>query len=123
MGWNSAGDIFDPVCTFVVKAVESNGIAEADATALLTMLIAKLQNGDWDVEEESLSEFVDYPFVVAAFKAQGVEVQDWMLRGTEGDVEDDGTCGDCADGRCHGGEPGQCGCARHDASQVDEDEG
>jgi len=36
--------------------------------------------------------------------------------------EDDGTCGDCADGRCHGGEPGQCGCARHDASQVDSDE-
>lgn len=37
-------------------------------------------------------------------------------------AEDDGTCGDCADGRCHGGEPGQCGCARHDASQVDDED-
>jgi hypothetical protein len=41
----------------------------------------------------------------------------------EDEDTDDGTCGDCADGRCHGGEPGQCGCARHDASQVDDDEG
>ncbi|MEU8035678.1 hypothetical protein [Streptosporangium sp. NPDC049078] len=28
----------------------------------------------------------------------------------------DGTCGDCATGKCHGTEPDDCGCARHDAS-------
>lgn len=32
---------------------------------------------------------------------------------THADV--DTTCGDCAEGRCHGGS-GPCGCARHDAS-------
>lgn len=31
-------------------------------------------------------------------------------------VEDDGTCGDCAEGRCHGGDPDDCGCDRHAAS-------
>lgn len=79
MGWNSAGDIFDPVCTLIVKGVERGGISEAEAITVLTSFIAKLQDGDWDVEDESLEQFVDYPFVVAAFKAQGVEVQDWML--------------------------------------------
>jgi hypothetical protein len=79
MGWNSAGDIFDPVCTVIVKGVEGRAIAEDEATKVLTNMIRVLQNHDWDVEEESLSEFVEYPFVVEAFKAQGVEVQDWML--------------------------------------------
>lgn len=35
---------------------------------------------------------------------------------------DDGTCGDCAERSCHGGDPDYCGCARHDASQADADE-
>lgn len=30
---------------------------------------------------------------------------------------DDGTCGDCAEGSCHGSDPGNCGCDRHDASK------
>lgn len=29
---------------------------------------------------------------------------------------DDGACGDCATGRCHGTDPGDCGCDRHNAS-------
>lgn len=29
---------------------------------------------------------------------------------------DDGTCGDCADGKCHGTDPDDCECARHSAS-------
>jgi hypothetical protein len=38
-------------------------------------------------------------------------------RGTAGLPDwDDGTCGDCADGKCHGGDPDDCGCARHSAS-------
>lgn len=32
------------------------------------------------------------------------------------DDGDDGTCGDCMYGRCHGTEPEECGCARHEAS-------
>jgi hypothetical protein len=31
-------------------------------------------------------------------------------------VNDDSLCGDCMDGKCHGGEPDDCGCARHAAS-------
>jgi hypothetical protein len=116
MGWSSAGGIFDPICTAMVEGVDAKKVDEAWATATLTKLIAHLQDGDWDTEDESLEQFVGHPFVVAAFKAQGVEV--WL----DEDEGDDGTCGDCADGRCHGGEPGQCGCARHDASQVDPDE-
>ncbi len=79
MGWNSAGDIFDPVCTLIVEAVEAESIPVETATKVLAKLIERLQDGDWDVEDESLEQFVDYPFVVEAFKTQGVEVQDWML--------------------------------------------
>lgn len=32
------------------------------------------------------------------------------------DDGDDGTCGDCMFGRCHGTEPAECECARHEAS-------
>lgn len=32
------------------------------------------------------------------------------------DIYDDGTCGDCATGKCHGTEPDDCSCARHDVS-------
>lgn len=114
MGWNSAGEIFDPVCTLIVAAVEGKAMRPDEAERVLTTLIGKLQDGDWDVEEESLSEFVAYPFVVAAFKAQGVEVQEWMLPADE----DDDSCGDCASGKCHGGDPEFCECARHSISVV-----
>lgn len=30
--------------------------------------------------------------------------------------DDEGLCGDCMEGRCHGGDPECCGCARHEAS-------
>lgn len=78
MGWASAGEIFDPVCSLIVKGVEGKAIAEDEATKVLKTLIAKLQDGDWDTEEESLAAFVDHSCVVAAFVAQGVEVQSWM---------------------------------------------
>ncbi|WP_326828706.1 hypothetical protein OIE13_22590 [Streptosporangium sp. NBC_01810] len=35
---------------------------------------------------------------------------------------DDGTCGDCATGKCHGTESDDCGCARHEVSQPDIDD-
>lgn len=35
---------------------------------------------------------------------------------------DDGTCGDCMFGRCHGTEPDDCGCARHEASVAEVDD-
>lgn len=44
----------------------------------------------------------------AIVKAFGGEI-------TEGELLDE-TCGDCMSGKCHGGEDGDCGCARHDAS-------
>ena len=39
-----------------------------------------------------------------------------------GEGLDDGTCGDCADGKCHGTDPDDCGCARHEASVDDPDD-
>ncbi|WP_157253127.1 hypothetical protein [Nonomuraea typhae] len=34
----------------------------------------------------------------------------------QAETDDDGTCGDCMSGKCHGTEPEECGCARHDVS-------
>lgn len=33
----------------------------------------------------------------------------------------DGTCGDCTEGQCHGADPDDCGCDRHDASYIKSD--
>lgn len=76
MGWNSANEIFDPVATMVVKAVEAKAIAEKDAQKLLSTLIGKLQEMDWDTESESLDDFADHAFVVAAFEENGIELED-----------------------------------------------
>ncbi len=69
MGWNSANDIFDPVARrFILLGAEDDLVT----TDILTVLIAKLQDRDWDTEDESLEEFRDYPAIVEAFRRNGV---------------------------------------------------
>lgn len=63
MGWNSAGEIFDPVAQALIDA----GASASLKRAVLTVLIDKLRDQDWDTEDESLSEFSRDPAIVSAF--------------------------------------------------------
>lgn len=72
MGWNSANEIFDPVCEAILQV----GIAAEKATEILRVLISKLQDGDWDTEDESLDEFGNEPVVVDAFRKCGISRDD-----------------------------------------------
>lgn len=85
MGWARGDDAFDPVCTVIVKAVSKKAMSEELATTILTELIKGLQNRGWDTEGESLGEFRSYPYVVDAFKKQGVEFDE----GDEHDVDEE----------------------------------
>lgn len=71
MGWASAGpEIFDPVARALVDHV-----ADADVRQIVaSRLIATLQAGDWDTEDESLDEFSDDLAIVAAFAENGVHL-------------------------------------------------
>ncbi|MFE3202163.1 hypothetical protein [Embleya sp. NPDC059237] len=68
MGWSSAGHIFDPVARALIDA----GVDGPTKRKVLGDLIGRLQDGDWDTEDESLEEFLDDPDVVAAFADRGV---------------------------------------------------
>ena len=68
MGWASAGDIFDPVAEALVRC----HIDYDDAVRILSTLIEKLQEGDWDTEHESLGNFRQWPEVVEAFRQNGI---------------------------------------------------
>lgn len=68
MGWASAGEIFDPVA----QALIDLGADEQTKRRVLGTLIDKLQDGDWDTEDESLAEFADDPVIVALFAERGV---------------------------------------------------
>ncbi len=69
MGWSSAGyQIFDPMADALVEA----GASLELKTRVLSKLIAVLQEGDWDCEDESLEKYRDDPAIVAAFAENGV---------------------------------------------------
>lgn len=68
MGWNSAGDIFDPVA----QALLDSNVDYYSTVHILTVLIRGLQDGDWDTEDESLEQFAQWPAVVEAFEKCGV---------------------------------------------------
>jgi hypothetical protein len=73
VGWGSGNEIFDPVCEEIIRQVEkADGLYPDDATKLLTVLVYEMQQGDWDTEDESLSRFQDYDYVVKAFEANGI---------------------------------------------------
>lgn len=70
MGWNSANEIFDPVA----KALIDANVGDKVLRDVLGSLIEKLQDGDWDTEDESLEAFASEPAVVAAFADNGVHL-------------------------------------------------
>ena len=77
MGWASAGAIFDPVARALVELSAPDEVK----VRVLGDLIGALQEGDWDTEDESLSEFQDDPAIVEAFRRHNVIVS----CGSEGD--------------------------------------
>lgn len=68
MGWASATYIFDPVARALINA----GVDDNTKTSVLTDLIRRLQESDWDTEDESLDEFKHDPAIVEAFRCNGV---------------------------------------------------
>lgn len=68
MGWASAGGIFVPVANKLVEL----GVSDDIRREVCSVLIATLQEGDWDTEGESLGEFQDDPSIVAAFRENGI---------------------------------------------------
>jgi hypothetical protein len=73
MGRASAGEIFDPIAQVLIDLNAPDHMK----LKILTELIARLQAGDWDTEDESLRQFRDDPIVVAAFAANDVPGPDW----------------------------------------------
>lgn len=77
MGWNSANEIFDPICEEVIRQTEkSDGLYPADATSLLTVIIHEFQESDWDTEDESLTRFQEYDYVVKAFANNDITLEE-----------------------------------------------
>lgn len=72
MGWNSAGDIFDPVA----RSLRDAGVDDTTKRKVLGDLISGLQDGDWDTEDESLEQFLDDPAIVQAFADHNVHLSD-----------------------------------------------
>jgi hypothetical protein len=72
MGWNSAGDIFDPVAKALVDLNAPDDLKKR----VLSDLIGALQDGDWDTEDESLELFKNDPAIVAAFADHDVYLED-----------------------------------------------
>jgi hypothetical protein len=68
MGWASGGDIFDPVA----RALVDLGADDDTKRRVLGPLIDKLQDNDWDTEDESLYEFSGDPVIVALFAERGI---------------------------------------------------
>lgn len=71
MGWASAGDIFDPVA----KAMVELNAPDEMKIRVLGDLIGALREGDWDTEDESLSQFEDDPAIVEAFRQHNIIVR------------------------------------------------
>ena len=85
MGWNSAGDIFDPVARALIEL----GATDATKTRVLGDLIGALQNGDWDTEDESLEQFKNDPAIVAAFADHDVYLDNEDDEDDQGDADSD----------------------------------
>lgn len=68
MGWNTANEIFDPVCRMLQKSF----LVPQTRKAIMVTLIKALQDQDWDTEDESLEIFAGDAVVVAAFKECGI---------------------------------------------------
>lgn len=77
MGWNTANDVFDPICEEVIRQTEkSDGLYPSDAISLLTVIIHEFQESDWDTEDESLRRFREYDYVVKAFANNDITLEE-----------------------------------------------
>lgn len=81
MGWASAGAIFDKVADGLIRAEASDELMRD----VLGDLIASLQAEDWDTEDDTLREYLDYPGIVAAFRDNDVYVVCNDETGPDGD--------------------------------------
>jgi hypothetical protein len=72
MGWSSANEIFNPVARSLIDA----GADDTTKRKVLGDLIDRLQDGDWDTEDESLEDFLDDPAIVQAFADHNVHLSD-----------------------------------------------
>ncbi|TKK84595.1 hypothetical protein FDA94_28615 [Herbidospora galbida] len=70
MGWNTGGQIFD----IVAQALDDAFATEETVVAVLTPLVAYLQDEDWDTEDESLAAFRHNPAIVKVLVAAGVDI-------------------------------------------------
>jgi hypothetical protein len=82
MGWASAGEIFDPVAQALIDC----GADEQTKRRVLGMLIGKLQDGDWDTEDESMRQFRHDPVIAELFRKAGVG-DDLYTAGVYGELE------------------------------------
>lgn len=73
MGWGSAGAIFDPIA----QALIDLGADDRIKRGVLGPLIGRLQDEDWDTEDESLDAFADDPVIVELFHQAGVGTRLW----------------------------------------------
>lgn len=74
MGFSRGNEVFDPVATIVLGYVDNQTIPAFVAKNILERLIEKLQEVDWDTEDESLHEFLDEPIVVEAFRRNEIYI-------------------------------------------------
>lgn len=68
MGWASGHQVFDPVARQVIHEFRNAALTRTTARTILATLIEALQARDWDTENESLDQFRDHDYVVAAFR-------------------------------------------------------
>lgn len=94
MSFHGGTAIFKPVCAEIVKQVQDEGLDPLAAESILTVFIETLRDSDWGDPEEGLWAFPNASYVVAAFKANGIE--DDLCEGC-GELRDNhcDLCGEC----------------------------
>jgi len=68
MGWGSAYSLFNTMADALIEANASDEIKER----VLTKVIARLQEDDWDTELDSLQSYLDDLAIVRAFANNGI---------------------------------------------------
>lgn len=85
MGWASGGEVFDPVARTLVDY----NVPDWVMRDVCKVLIIRLQDRDWDCEEESLGEFAEVPAIVQAFADCGIFLRSDPRHSDYGEDEDE----------------------------------
>lgn len=64
MGWCSGTEIFDDVTGMVID----QDLEDKEKYAIIKRLVISLENGDWDCQSDSDSEYYDHELVQSVFK-------------------------------------------------------